>query len=471
MWNNCKHVSCLFVVLSLLGTHYAVGAVGDGDPNWNPLPFFPFDSDFVDDFNGPIDNDNPVTWHNTSWITMTAQEGSLILSDPPLWFEGFALGLIEVWKNGRPIMVSDTSIQAVIRLGNSVSFVGIYTNTQDGTGDGDAYVGNIFPDGEIRVGSFNGEPHSVNTPLDPVNSDVVLQFDTIGDKITLSAWAVDKPGAIYSVTWTDEQGPRPLGYMGLGVGGGGHDAVNGEVMVRSFQVSRVRPFFLEDFEDGDASDGEPVTWAIQALDGAVGTGIVSDGSYVLTTTGRCTLVPDGFDSIGDVSIRTLVRGLSTESEGIMAVAHLQPDGRSAYLASVSEIGHIALWYSTQTTTTLPNLITYMADSSLNPFEKDLNVQFDVLGAELSLTVWALGSPKPSQAQLTATAPIVLPPGRVGINTQAKQIAIRSFDAIRIFSPPIAHWRLDEVEGNIANDSAGTKDRPCWRDKLSSSPHP
>jgi hypothetical protein len=64
MWNNLKHASCLFVVLSLFGTHCAFGAVGDGDPNWNPEPHFPFDSDLVDDFDSPVDDDHPVTWQH-----------------------------------------------------------------------------------------------------------------------------------------------------------------------------------------------------------------------------------------------------------------------------------------------------------------------------------------------------------------------------------------------------------------------
>jgi hypothetical protein len=118
---------------------------------------------------------------------------------------------------------------------------------------------------------------------------VALQFDTIGDRITLRAWAVDQPDAVYSVTWKDEQGPRPLGYMGLGVGAVGPDAVNGQVMVRSFQVSRVQPIFLEDFEDGNASDGHPVTWL--TIDA---TGTVSEGSYVLTTNGDGGVEADEF---------------------------------------------------------------------------------------------------------------------------------------------------------------------------------
>jgi hypothetical protein len=288
----------------------------------------------------------------------------------------------------------------------------------------------------------------VNTPLDPVNSDVALQFDTIGDRITLRAWAVDQPDDVYSVTWKDEQGPRPLGYMGLGVGGGGPDAVNGQVMVRSFQVSRVQPIFLEDFEDGNASDGNPVTWL--AIDA---TGTVSDGSYVLTTNGTGGVEADEFDSIGDVSLRATVRGLTKGSGDYLNLfSHRQPDGRSHWVL-------VTPW-GLSTGSGLPGragiIDTLVQVGAFKPFTGDINIQFDVKGSELSLTVWQPGKAKPSRPQLTSTAPS-LPPGRVGFATDYREIAIRSFDAIEIISPPLARWRLDEVQGNIAHDSAGTKD--------------
>ena len=124
--------------------------------DWNPITFFPFES-VADDFSGPIDNDDPITWKNSWGITMTAEEGDLVLSDPLPLGEELALGLNEVWKGGRRIIVADTSIQAVIRLGNASSFVGIYTRAQDSSGDSGSYVGNMFPDGEISVSSFGGE--------------------------------------------------------------------------------------------------------------------------------------------------------------------------------------------------------------------------------------------------------------------------------------------------------------------------
>ena len=372
---------------------------------------------------------------------MTAQGGDLVLSDPlPLGPE-LALGLNEVWKDGRRIMVKDTSIQAVIKLDNPNSFVGIYSRAQDGSGDGGAYVGNMFPDCEISVSRFCGERHSVKTPLDPVNSEVVLQFDTIGNQITLTAWNAQQPASVYSTTWTDLEGPRPMGFLGLGVGGGGPDALEGKVIVSHFKVERVQPFFVEDFADGDASDGNPVKWAPSVEFASGSTGTVVDRSYVLTTTEHTSVWVEQPSSIGDVSVRTVVRGLNLSAldNVIVLFARGQPEelGGGSYWGSVGPFGlHIAMTANDGTRTILGTKL----DSSFKPFKNDVNLQLDVVDRKISLTAWAIGSTKPSP-QLIGMAPAALPPGRVGFFTNAPDIAIRSFDAIRIANSlqPTMDW--------------------------------
>ena len=443
---------------------------------WNPITFCPFES-VADDFSGPIDNDDPVTWKNSWGITMTAEEGDLMLSDPLPLGDEFALGLNEVWKDGRRIIVADTSIQAVIRLGNASSFVGIYTRAQDSSGDGGSYVGNMFPDGEISVSSFGGVRHSVNTPLDPLNSEVTLQFDTIGNKITLTAWETRRPKNIYSTTWTDEESQRPLGFLGLGVGGGGADSVEGEVIVRSFKITRVQPFFLEDFEDGDAGDGNPVTWALTSVSAPGSTGRVVNESYYLTAGGDSsvysTVWAGDYPSIGDVSVRAIVRGLSMSgTDGTIVVfARQQPLelGRESYWGAVTPLG---LHTGMNTGPSTRSILGTRGDTSLNPFGKDTNVQLDVVGRRISFTVWPVGSRKPSSPQLSSTAPSALPSGRVGFSTNARQIKILSFDAIRIGNSlqPTLNW--EQVDGNVLRftipegyilQSSPTADSPQWSD--------
>ena len=192
------------------------------------------------------------------------------------------------------------------------------------------------------------------------------------------------------------------------------------------------PFFREDFKDGDATDGAPVTWEINPLYGAEASGEVIDGSYILTTNGRSTVWTDESAPIGDVSIRVLLRGLSSEPHSILIVSHGNSDG-SSYMASINDHG-LTLSMATSSNP-FPKFITGLIDGSFNPFTQDMNIQFDSEGKELSITAWPLESPKPSKPQLTGTAPIALKAGRVGINTQTHQIAIRSFEAIQIGGSP------------------------------------
>lgn len=192
-------------------------------------------------------------------------------------------------------------------------------------------------------------------------------------------------------------------------------------------VAAEKPFFLEDFEDGDAGDGNPVTWVPGPTFAAGSIGAAVDGSYVLTTTGPSSLEVDEPASIVDVSIRVLARGLSAGSGSYISLhAHGQPDG-GGYWAVITRLGlHTGYQVGQNPRTVVGTLF----NPSFDPVGGDLNIQFDVVGTRSSLTVWRPGSVKPSQPQLTTSAPS-LPPGRIGFGTDFRQIAVRSFDAIPI----------------------------------------
>lgn len=127
--------------------------------------------------------------------------------------------------------------QAVVRVSDPFAFAGLYTRGQNQAngGDGGAYFGNIRGDGLITTGSFTGEQLTLETPLDPVNTDVVLQVDTIGANVITTAWAVDDPTAKYSMTFVDSLA-RPAGFMGQSFGRGGDDATGAYAIFRSLQV-------------------------------------------------------------------------------------------------------------------------------------------------------------------------------------------------------------------------------------------
>ena len=147
-------------------------------------PFFPFE----DSFDGPIDDDDPVTWKSGGLpSTLTVQNGDLILSEP-FQLDGFSLGLTEIWKDDARVLAGDFSARAVVRVSAPHVFAGLFGRGQDESGDGGAYFCNIRGSGLITVGSFTGETLTLETTLDVVNNDVVLQLDAFGDDVTASAW-------------------------------------------------------------------------------------------------------------------------------------------------------------------------------------------------------------------------------------------------------------------------------------------
>lgn len=225
------------------------------------------------------------------------------------------------------------------------------------------------------------------------------------------------------------------------------------------------PFFLEDFEDGDATDGSPVTWVPGSTFAAGSTGTVVGGSYVLTTRGPSGVEADEPASIGDVSIRALVRGLSVGSGSYISFsAHGQPDG-SSHWALVTQLGlHTGYTVGHNSPTVVG---TVFQPGAFDPFSGDVNIQFDVVGKNLSLTVWRPGAAKPSQPQLKSTVPTTLPRGRVGFGTNYRQIAIRSFDAIRIgdsvLPPPAVDVQLNP--GIVIQGTEGLHYQVEWRDAL------
>lgn len=224
---------------------------------------------------------------------------------------------------------------------------------------------------------------------------------------------------------------------------------SGSIASKKALVAVARPFFMEDFEDGNSGDGNPVKWVANLGTSTGSTGTVIDGSYVFTTAGSGSAEADEPALIGDVSIRTIIRGITRSGNNgtIVVYARQQPrelEGES-YWGAVTPLGlHVGMNTGRNSRIILGTLV----DPLLNPFTGDRNVQFDVVGKKMTLTVWSLGSTMPSKPQLTKMAPTSLPSGRIGFNTNARQIAIRSFNAIRIGGSVSPALRWENLGGNI-----------------------
>jgi len=229
-----KYLSTLAILLSFLASS-----------GWS-TPFFPFE----ETFDGPIDDDDPATWLAGGFpLTITQTNGNMILSDPTQLAtgeEGFSLGLTVVSKDNELVIAGDTSAQTVFRLSDSRAFGSIYTRSQAGVpgrvgvpedADGGAYFGNIDGTGLLEVGSFLGDKPTLQTTLDPTTRDVVFQLDTIGNRVTASAWYADEPKPDFppSISFTDDVA-RPPDVFGLSFGGKGDASTDVSVTFRSFKI-------------------------------------------------------------------------------------------------------------------------------------------------------------------------------------------------------------------------------------------
>jgi hypothetical protein len=146
--------------------------------------------------------------------------------------------------------------------------------------------------------------------------------------------------------------------------------------------------FSDDFNDGNAQDGTPVTWAPSS-----GTWDASSGDYVATgSVPRISLVPAHV--LGDASARAQVR-VTGSIIGASIVLRRQPlfgyageiraDG-SMVIARVDGAAPIALG-----TSVVP----------FNPVAQDVLLQFDAFGNKLSLWAWPVGQTMPNQPQIVA----------------------------------------------------------------------
>ena len=188
----------------------------------------------------PSTIDDPVTWKSGGLpSTLTVQNGDLILSEP-FQLQGFSLGLTEIWKDDARVLAGDFSARAVVRVSAPHVFAGLFGRGQDESGDGGAYFCNIRGSGLITVGSFTGETLTLETTLDVVNNDVVLQLDAFGDEVTASAWlaGAPRPDDAPTITFTDVDGAgRPAGFCGQSFGAGGNDATGATATFRSFRAA------------------------------------------------------------------------------------------------------------------------------------------------------------------------------------------------------------------------------------------
>jgi len=167
--------------------------------------------------------------------------------------------------------------------------------------------------------------------------------------------------------------------------------------------------FFDDFNDGNAADGMPVTWVLPFA-GFSGTFDASSGDYVLTPSDRAVVatVPDLI--LDNVSIRTQARMLEQPATrgGVELIARGNIAAVSGYLAGLNNLGVL---YIRDTAVTDP---LARAETDLRLLEEDIVMQFDAFGPSLSLWAWPADEPMPATPLLTATSSSY-PQGVIGID--------------------------------------------------------
>ncbi len=190
----------LIVLAFLLGWPAGIASAGSA------LPFL---DEFDDDVTAT--GRQPVQWFTSSINGTLASDGdNLILENTG--------GDIGAWvfevSNSNPDRVfeyGDVSVRSQLRMlepGNGTSFASLMVKAATSTAGG-IYWGGIQRNGQLSIGltTNNGSNiitrDSLNTSLDPIARDVVLQLDAIGDTITLSGFEVGDSTPAGTISFAD----------------------------------------------------------------------------------------------------------------------------------------------------------------------------------------------------------------------------------------------------------------------------
>jgi len=152
------------------------------------------------------------------------------------------------------------------------------------------------------------------------------------------------------------------------------------------QAASADTIFFDNFNDGDAEDGMPVTWAP-----SLGTWDASSGDYVATgSLPRVSRVPAHV--LGDTSARAQVRVVGNVN-AVLGVRRLMP--RVGYLGEIQHNGTLQIGrVDGDAPVNLGSAVV-----PFNPVEQDVLLQFDAFGDKLSLWAWPVGEPMPDEPQV------------------------------------------------------------------------
>ena len=154
----------------------------------------------------------------------------------------------------------------------------------------------------------------------------------------------------------------------------------------SAQAASAGMVFFDDFDDGNAGDGMPVTWVPGS-----GTWDASSGDYVATgSLPRVSRVTDHV--LGDTSARTQARVVGNVAVNL---AVRRPGVNEGYAGVIRPDGSMTI---ARFGVGLPVALG-SAVVPFNPVQQDVMLQFDAFGDKLSLWAWPVGELMPNQPQV------------------------------------------------------------------------
>jgi len=162
------------------------------------------------------------------------------------------------------------------------------------------------------------------------------------------------------------------------------------VLLLCARAGSAGPVYSDDFNDGNAQDGTPLTWSP-----GPGTWDASSGDYVATgSLPRVALVPAYV--LTDTSIRAQVRVTGNVNAGL---ALRRPQFLLGYAGEIQTNGTLAISRKDG-----PDAPVRLGTSTVpfNPVAQDVMLQFDAIGSTLSLWAWRVGEPMPIAPQVVAS---------------------------------------------------------------------
>lgn len=170
---------------------------------------------------------------------------------------------------------------------------------------------------------------------------------------------------------------------------------------------------FDDFNDGDVTDGMPISWAeIPPFDGDLD---ATSGDLVLTPFVSSSLQTTVVTTLGinasDVSIRARARISDAPSllGTVSLMARSDRGNYTSYFGGIIQDGTVFI----DRDGTGPTTSLVETETDLRPVEEDVMIQLDVFGSTLEMWAWRAGEQIPSEPLLTLTDSVYSDGGEVG----------------------------------------------------------